>query len=112
MLIILTLYAVLVWLVFSKLKLLTWGWVSGAVVVLIGGFILAVFLALFNYLTPAGRFVIVARVAEVTPNVSGQVVGIPVKPNVPVKAGAVLFQIDLAPFRYKVSQLEAALVQS
>jgi multidrug resistance efflux pump len=112
MLIILGLYALLVWLVFSKLKLLKWGWFSGAVVVLMGGFILAVFLALFNYLTPAGRFVIVARVAEVTPNVSGQVTEIPVKPNVPVRADTVLFRIDPAPFRYKVSQLEAALVQS
>jgi multidrug resistance efflux pump len=79
MLITLTLYVVLVWLVFSKLKLIKLGWFSGAVAVLIGGFILAVFLAMFNYLTPAGKFVIVSRVVEVTPNVSGQVTAIPVK---------------------------------
>ncbi len=34
MLIILTLYIVLAWLIFSKLKLLKWGWVSGTVVAL------------------------------------------------------------------------------
>jgi multidrug resistance efflux pump len=112
MFIILTLYVVLVWLVFSKLKLVKWGWVSGTVTVLIGAFILAVFLALFNYLTPSGSFVVVSRVMEVTPNVSGQVIEIPVKPNEPVKAGAVLFRIDPAPFQYKVSQLEASLAQS
>jgi multidrug resistance efflux pump len=83
----LTLYLVLVWLVFSKLKLLAWGWGSGTVAVLIGAFMLAVFLAMFNFLTPSGSFVVVARVVEVTPNVSGEVIKIPVGTNVPVKAG-------------------------
>jgi len=112
MFIILTLYVILVWLVFSKLKLVKWGWISGTVTVLVGAFILAVFLALFNYLTPSGSFVVISRVMEVTPNVSGQVIEIPVKPNEPVKSGTVLFRIDPAPFQYKVNQLEASLAQS
>jgi multidrug resistance efflux pump len=41
---------------------------------------------------------VTAWVAEVTPNVTGQIVAIPVKPNVPVKANDVLFKIDPAPF--------------
>ena len=49
------------------------------------------------------------RVVEVTPNVTGQIVTIPVKPNVPVKTNDVLFQIDPAPFQYKVAQLQASL---
>ena len=77
-----------------------------------GAFILAVFLAMFNYLTPSGSFTVVSRVIEVTPNVSGQVTAIPVKPNEPVKAGAVLFQIDPTPFQYKVNQLEASLAHA
>lgn len=109
MLIILTLYLVLVWLIFSKLKLIKWGWASGTVAVLIGAFILAVFLAMFNYLTPSGSFVVGARVVEVAPNVSGEVTEIPVRPNVPVKAGATLFRIDPTPFQYKVDQLQASL---
>ncbi|WP_247344709.1 HlyD family secretion protein [Bradyrhizobium sp. 61] len=112
MLIILTLYIVLVWLIFSKLKLVRWGWGSGTAAVLIGAFILAVFVALFNYLTPSGSFVVGSRVTEVTPNVSGQVIEIPVKPNERVKAGTVLFRIDPAPFQYKVNQLEASLAQA
>jgi multidrug resistance efflux pump len=112
MLIILTLYIVLVWLLFSKLKLVKWGWASGTVTLLAGAFILAVFLALFNYLTPSGSFTIVSRVTEVMPNVSGQVIEIPVKPNEPVKAGTVLFRIDPAPFQYKAKQLEASLAQA
>jgi hypothetical protein len=43
-------------------------------------------LAFFNYLTPSGRITVTGRVVEVTPTVTGQIVAIPVKPNVPVKA--------------------------
>ena len=112
MLIILCLYLVLVWLVFSKLKLLKWGWGTGSVAVLVGAFILAVFLAMFNYLTPSGSLTVVSRVVEITPNVSGQVVSIPVKTNVPVKTGTILFQIDQSPFQAKVKQLDASLAQA
>src|SRR5467141_1253202 len=109
MIIILCLYIVALRLVFSKFKLVRWGWLSGTVAVVIGAFILAIFLALFNYLTPSGRVTVAGRVVEVTPNVTGQIVAIPVKPNVPVKANDVLFQIDPAPFQYKVTQLQASL---
>jgi multidrug resistance efflux pump len=81
----------------------------GTISLLIGGFILATFLAPLNYLTPSGRVTVTGRVVEVTPNVTGQIVAIPVKPNVPVKANDVLFQIDPAPFQYKVTQLQASL---
>jgi multidrug resistance efflux pump len=109
MLIILCLYIVALWLVFSKYKLVRWGWLSGTISLLVGGFILATFLALFNYLTPSGRVTVTGRVVEVMPNVTGQIVTIPVKPNVPVKINDVLFQIDPAPFQYKVAQLQASL---
>src|SRR5450755_2601694 len=109
MVIILCLYIVALWVIFSKLKLVRWGWLSGTVAVLIGVFILAIFLALFNYLTPSGRVTVTGRVVEVTPNVTGQIIAIPVKPNVPVKANDLLFQIDPAPFQYKVTQLQASL---
>jgi multidrug resistance efflux pump len=109
MLIILCLYVVALWLLFSKFKIVRWGWLSGTVSIVIGAFILATFLALFNYLTPSGRVTVTGRVVEVTPNVTGQIIAIPVKPNVPVKANDVLFQIDPAPFQYKVTQLQASL---
>ena len=57
MVIILCLYVVALWLVFSKFKLVRWGWLSGTISLLVGGFILAAFLALFNYLTPSGTLV-------------------------------------------------------
>ena len=93
MVIILCLYVVALWLVFSKFKLVRWGWLSGTISLLTGGFILATFLALFNYLTPSGRVTVTGRVVEVTPNVTGQIIAIPVKPNVPVKANGVLYAL-------------------
>ncbi|BBO03387.1 MULTISPECIES: HlyD family secretion protein [Bradyrhizobium] len=109
MVIVLCLYIVVLWSVFSKFRLVKWGWLSGTISLLVGGFILATFLALFNYLTPSGRVTVTGRVVEVTPNVTGQIVAIPVKPNVPVKKDDLLFQIDSAPFQYKVMQLQASL---
>jgi multidrug resistance efflux pump len=109
MVIILCLYIVALWVIFSKFKLVRWGWLSGTVSVLIGVFILATFLALLNYLTPAGKVTVTGKVVEVTPNVTGQIVAIPVETNVLVKTGDVLFQIDPAPFQYKVTQLQASL---
>lgn len=112
MLIILCLYITLVWLIFSRLKLVKWGWGTGTVTVLIGAFILSVFLALFNYLTPSGSIVVGSRVIEVIPNVSGEIISVPVKANVPIKAGDVLFKIDPTPFQNKVRQLEASFAQA
>jgi multidrug resistance efflux pump len=111
-LIILAAYLVVLWLLFSKLKLVRLGWVSGSIAGLIGALILAVFLGLLNSLAPSGRLTVAGRVVEVIPNVAGQVIAIPVKPNVPVKAGAILFQIDPAPYRFKVTQGEAGLAAS
>ncbi|WP_431014873.1 HlyD family secretion protein [Bradyrhizobium pachyrhizi] len=108
MVIILCLYILAMWLVFSKFHLVRWGWLSGTVSVLIGAFILATFLALFNYLTPSGKVTVAGRVVQVTPNVTGEIVAIPVKPNVQMKTGDVLYQIDPTPFRHKVNQLKAS----
>jgi multidrug resistance efflux pump len=112
MVIIATLYIVLVWLIFSKFKLARWGWFSGSIAAAIGLFILWVFLALFNYLTPSGRIVVTGRVVEITPNVSGEVVAIPGTSNGSLKAGTVLFEINPKPYQYKVSELQAALRNS
>ena len=81
MIIILCLYLVALWVVFSKFKLVRWGWLSGTVSLLVGGFILATFLALFNYLTPSGRVTATGRVVEVTPNGTGQIVAIRPSPT-------------------------------
>ena len=73
MLIVLLLFACVVWLVFFRFKLLPWNWPWRIATVLLGCFILAVFVALLNTLTPSGRIAVVGRVVEVTPNVAGTV---------------------------------------
>lgn len=112
MLIIAILYICLAWLVFFRFKLLPWNWPWRIVSFLLGAAILAVFVALLNTLTPSGRIAVIGRVVEVTPNVAGQVTDIDVQPNTLVKAGAILFQVERAPYEYKVKQLQAALAEA
>jgi multidrug resistance efflux pump len=112
MLIVLGLYLILLWLLFSKLRLVRLNWISGSIAGLIGACILAVFLALLNHFTPSGKIVVAGRVVEITSNVTGEVIAIPVKPNVEVKAGTVLFQIDPTPFQFTVRKIEASLAQA
>jgi multidrug resistance efflux pump len=112
MLIIAILYIGVAWLVFFRFKLLPWNWPWRIVTALLGCVILAIFVALLNTLTPSGRIAVVGRVVEVTPNVAGTVTSIPVKRNVLVKAGTVLFQIDPAPYQAKVKQLQAAVAEA
>ncbi len=112
MLIVFCLYLGLAWLLFGKFKILQWNWTNGSITSIVGVIILCVFLGLFNYFTPTGRFVIGARVVEVTPNVGGQIISVPVTPNKVVERGEILFQVDPAPFQYKVKQLEASLVSA
>jgi multidrug resistance efflux pump len=112
MVIIALLYICLAWLVFVRFKLLPWNWPSRIVTALVGVGILAVFMGLLNHLTPSGRIAVVGRVVEVTPNVAGQVTEIGVQPNVLVKAGSILFQIERAPYESKVKQLQAAVAET
>ena len=109
MVIIAVLYAILVWLVFFKLKWLRWGWGSGTVTVLVGMVLCATFVGLLSYLVPTGRVTVISRVVEVTPNVSGQITELPVTANQLVRADAVLFKIDPAPYEAQVRSIEAQL---
>ncbi|MDP2578768.1 biotin/lipoyl-binding protein [Shimia thalassica] len=60
---------------------------------------------------PSGQARVLTRVVQVVPNVSGQVVDIQTKPNVPMKQGDVLFNIDPVPFQQAVDLAEANLVR-
>jgi multidrug resistance efflux pump len=112
MVIIALLYICATWIVFFRFKLLPWNWPWRIVTAVVGVGILAVVMGLLNHLTPSGRIAVVGRVVEVTPNVAGQVTEIDVQPNVLVKPGAILFQIERAPFEYKIRQLQAAIAEA
>jgi RND family efflux transporter MFP subunit len=103
------LYAILVWLIFFKLKWLRWGWGTGTVTLILGIFLCAVFVGFLSYLVPTGRVTVISRVVEVTPNVAGQITEISAPPNQLVKAGTLLFKIDPAPYEAQLRTLDAQL---
>jgi multidrug efflux pump subunit AcrA (membrane-fusion protein) len=58
---------------------------------------------------PGGAVNLYQGVVEIIPNVSGEVIEVPVKPLVPLKEGDVLFKIDPKPFQDQVDKLSASL---
>lgn len=77
----------------------------------LGGIILIGMLVLtMNYNHP---YADIARIyvptTPIIPEVSGHVIDVPVKPNVPLQVGDVLFQIDPTPFASKVESLNAQI---
>src|SRR5580765_42202 len=104
-------YAFLVWLIFIKLKWLPWTtpWKVGVVIFPVVA--LATLLLLLNMVAPATTDVrVVKYVVPVVSQVRGRVVEVPVDNNRPVKKGDVLFRIDPTPYTNEVSSLEAKLV--
>jgi len=58
---------------------------------------------------PAGTVQVYQYVVEVIPNVTGEVIEVPVKPLSPLKEGDVLFRIDPRPYQDQVDSLAAQL---
>jgi RND family efflux transporter MFP subunit len=58
---------------------------------------------------PTGSVLIVRNSVQIVPNVAGEVVEVPVRPNTPLKSGDVLFRIDPAPYESQLHALEAQL---
>ena len=99
--------AVLVWLKILPNKAITW------LSTLVWMFLLFVVLFIpMQWGAPAGPARILTYSVQVIPNVAGEVTEVPVKANVPVKEGEVLFKIDPTTYEAAVdstrSQLEFA----
>ncbi len=60
---------------------------------------------------PQGSAIVVRNSVPIVPNVSGEVIDVPVQPNAPLKAGDVLFKIDPVPFKAAVDQYSAQLAR-
>ena len=58
---------------------------------------------------PSGPALIGRQSVAIVPDVSGEVIEVPVQPNVPLRAGDVLFRIDPTPFQAQVTALKAQL---
>ncbi|MBS7542953.1 HlyD family secretion protein [Ancylobacter oerskovii] len=58
---------------------------------------------------PSGPVVIGRQSVAIVPDVAGEVIDVPVQPNVPLKAGDVLFRIDPTPYEAQLEALQAQL---
>jgi multidrug resistance efflux pump len=58
---------------------------------------------------PSGPVLIGRQSVAIVPNVAGEVIDVPVQPNVPLKAGDVLFQIDPTPYLAQLNEVVAQL---
>lgn len=58
---------------------------------------------------PTGPAVVARPSVQIVPSVAGEVVEVPVAPNVPVRAGEVLFRLDATPYDAQVRAIEAQL---
>lgn len=105
-------YALIVWLIFFKFKLLKFDLKAKVATGVLGVLICFGILIAVNFLHPQSMD---ARVLQHMVPVGariphpGRIVDVVVKPNVPVKRGDVLFQVDAEPYRIEVARLEAAL---
>src|SRR6187397_2513394 len=111
--ILLAIYALLVWLIFIKFKLLPWTtpWKIGVAIFPVVA--MAVVILLLNIFAPTTSDVrVVKYVVPIVPGVRGRVTEVPVENNRPVKKGDVLFKIDLTPYQSEVTSLEAQLVSA
>lgn len=112
MLIILGLYALIVWLIFSKFKLLPWNAMFKTIVYTIALVVALVVIGALNHQTPTGAVSVQGPAVGITPNVAGTVTEIEIEANTLVHKGDVLFRIDDTTFKADVAQLEAALISA
>ena len=109
----LAIYAFIVWLIFFKFKWLAWTMTAAVIVVTIPIIALAGLVLLLNVYAPSALDVqVVKYVVQVIPRVTGRVIEVPVEPNRLVRKGDVLFRIDPRPFQYEVDRLEALVAST
>ena len=106
-------YCSLVWLIFCKFKWLPWNLRSQVGSVVVGVLAIGELLILIGLYQPySTRAMIVQQVTPIVARVSGRVIEVPVRPNVPVKKGDVLLKLDPAPYAARVASLKAQLAEA
>ena len=106
----LLIYAGIVWYVFIKKKWLPWTFVSQVLVVAFPVVALTILILFLNIYAPESKDVrVINYVVPVVPRVTGRVIEVPVEPNQPVKKGDVLFRLDPVPFQLDVQAAESNL---
>ncbi len=105
-------YALLIWLVFAKLKLVRLTLPLAIVLAAVGPlFAFYVILSMNNFHPSSTDARVFQRVVQITPHITvpGRVQNVTAQANTPLKKGEVLFTIDPRPFQFEVNRLEAAL---
>ncbi|MFN7571498.1 MAG: HlyD family secretion protein [Betaproteobacteria bacterium] len=107
-------YAAIVWLIFIKLKWLPWNTGTQVVVVIIPIVALTALILILNVVAPSSADVRVYKyTVPIVSQVRGRVIEVPVvEGNVLVKRGDVLFRVDPTPYQLDVNVLEAQLANA
>jgi multidrug resistance efflux pump len=102
-------YVTAIVLVFKVMKVKPSPWpIAGFVV--FGVLMIGIVTVLWTIAAPiSSRAVVTRYVVQIVPYVKGQVTSIPAQPNVPIKKGDVLFEVNPAPYQYAVDQLNSQL---
>src|SRR5512137_33709 len=105
-------YAAIVWLIFIKFKLLPWNTVSQVTAAIIPIVALTVLILVLNVVAPSSADVRVFKYTiPIVSQVRGRVIEVPVEEgNRLVKKGDVLFRVDPQPYQLTVDSLTAQLV--
>ena len=110
---ILAIYATIVWFVFIKMKWLPWNTGTQVTVVIIPIVGLTALILALNVVAPSSADVrVIKYVVNVVPQVRGRVVDVPVEPNRLVQKGDILFRIDPTPYELTVRSLQAQLANT
>jgi len=91
------------------IRLTTWWKISPALWVVL---LLVVLFLPMQWGAPTGAVTVYQTVVEIVPNVSGEVVEIPVEGLEALKQGDVLFRIDPRPFEYALAGAQAGLAEA
>jgi multidrug resistance efflux pump len=109
MLIVLSFFALIVWLVFFKFQWLPWNKAWKTSVYTLALIIALVVVGALKYYTPVSQSAVVAaHTQHIYPLVSGQVIELHVQRSASVKQGDPLFTIDPRPYQYAVDNWVAA----
>ena len=109
--ILLGIYAAIVWFIFIKMKWLPWNTGTQVIVIIIPIVGLTALILLLNVVAPSSADVrVIKYVINIVPQVRGRVTEVPVEGNRLVHKGDVLFKIDPTPYELTVRSLEAQLV--
>ena len=104
-------YCGIIWLVFAKLKLIRLSLPLAILLASAGPGMIVALLVSAQYLHPyTPNALVIARIDPVAAQLTlpGRVTDVVAEPNVPIKAGDVLFQVDKVQYQNAVDQSEAA----